>query len=84
MISWTDLLNAKNPPVNPWRYSVHEGGPVVIWNITSRCNLQCQHCYFDAQQAHDHQELSYQEARDFIADLSLLKVAALLFGSFAK
>lgn len=51
----------------------------MVWNITSRCNLNCQHCYFLAQQTKNRQELSYKEAERFIADLSLLKVPVLLF-----
>ncbi|MEE8179804.1 MAG: 12,18-didecarboxysiroheme deacetylase, partial [bacterium] len=23
--------------------------PVVVWNLNSRCNLNCQHCYIEAK-----------------------------------
>ena len=32
-------------PVGPHR---DPPGPVVIWNLTRRCNLACRHCYSDS------------------------------------
>jgi len=52
--------------------------PVVFWNITRRCNLRCAHCYLDAgTEAGD--ELSLEEAKDFISDLAGMGVPLLLF-----
>src|SRR3989338_3164300 len=82
MVSWTDLLGARTlKKQNKLRYS--QGGSlaprVVVWNITSRCNLKCWHCYYSSSDRSSLEELSIHEARNFIADLSALKVRALLF-----
>ncbi len=55
--------------------------PVVFWNITSRCNLACEHCYLSAGTGqHDGgQELSLEEAKEFISDLAQMRVPLLLF-----
>ncbi|VBB06236.1 radical sam [Lucifera butyrica] len=53
--------------------------PVVVWNITNRCNLSCQHCYIEAEDRAYEGELSTQEAKDFIDDLAQMKVPVLLF-----
>ena len=53
--------------------------PLVVWNMTKRCNLKCRHCYSDAaEEAADH-ELSTAEAKAFIHDLAAMKVPVLLF-----
>ncbi len=61
------------------RYSSFASGPVVVWNATSQCNLDCSHCYFDAVPARDPDELSTEEAKGLIEDLAGLRVPALLF-----
>lgn len=63
------------------RYSNYDGylPKIVVWNITSSCNLRCQHCYFDATDRQINDELSNREAKDFIEDLAKLKVSTLLF-----
>ncbi len=54
--------------------------PVVFWNITSRCNLACEHCYLSAGAGRkDSQELSSAEAKEFIRDLAQMGVPLLLF-----
>lgn len=53
--------------------------PLVVWNMTRRCNLRCKHCYIEAED-HDYaNELSNEEAKIFIDDLSAMKVPVLLF-----
>jgi putative heme d1 biosynthesis radical SAM protein NirJ1 len=53
--------------------------PLVVWNMTRRCNLRCKHCYIEAED-HDYaNELSTDEAKSFIDDLSAMKVPVLLF-----
>ncbi len=53
--------------------------PLVVWNMTRRCNLRCKHCYIEAED-HDYaNELSTQEAKTFIDDLAAMKVPVLLF-----
>ncbi len=53
--------------------------PVVAWNLTSRCNLKCVHCYADANEFPTDNELSTEEAKRFIDDLAEMKIPVLLF-----
>ena len=52
--------------------------PVVVWNVTSRCNLACTHCYaFVGQPCGD--ELNTQEALAVIDDLAAFGAPVVLF-----
>ena len=53
-------------------------GPVVVWNATKTCNLQCVHCYADAEAKRFEGELTTEEARRMIEDLAAFNVPALL------
>jgi 12,18-didecarboxysiroheme deacetylase len=54
--------------------------PVVVWNMTKRCNLKCVHCYAHAQGEHyKGKELTTDEGRAFIDDLAGFGVPVLLF-----
>lgn len=53
--------------------------PLVVWNVTNRCNLRCKHCYIDAENHDYNNELSTEEAREFINDLSEMGAPVLLF-----
>lgn len=53
-------------------------GPVVVWNATKTCNLECVHCYADAETRRFAGELTTDEARVMIEDLADFKVPALL------
>jgi 12,18-didecarboxysiroheme deacetylase len=54
--------------------------PVVVWNVTSRCNLACTHCYAAAGGADaPRDELSTSEACAFIDDLAAFGCPVLLF-----
>ena len=53
--------------------------PIVVWNMTNRCNLSCQHCYINAQDREYGGELSTDEAKAFIDDLAAMRVPVLLF-----
>lgn len=52
--------------------------PVVVWNCTRRCNLACRHCYSDSRDVPYSGELSTDEARAFLEDLTGFGVPALL------
>ncbi|HBV96794.1 MAG: Fe-S oxidoreductase [Peptococcaceae bacterium BICA1-7] len=54
-------------------------GPVVVWNITSACNLKCRHCYANSGGNAAEGELSTGEALKFIDDLADFKVPVILF-----
>ena len=51
--------------------------PVVVWNVTSRCNLSCTHCYAANKGCTD--ELSTDEALALIDDLAAFGAPVLLF-----
>lgn len=53
--------------------------PVVVWNVTQRCNLRCVHCYAHAKNQHFDNELSTEEGRLLIDDLAAFGVPVLLF-----
>ena len=53
--------------------------PLVVWNVTNRCNLRCQHCYINAEDQQYKNELSTEEARVFIKDLAQMQAPVLLF-----
>jgi AdoMet-dependent heme synthase len=50
----------------------------VIWEITSRCNLKCEHCLSDAGKP-DLNELNTNEAKAIIDTLSEMKVFTIAF-----
>lgn len=52
--------------------------PVVVWNITRRCNLKCVHCYAHAKDQSFDNELTTEEGKSLIDDLSRFKVPVLL------
>lgn len=52
--------------------------PVVIWNVTRRCNLKCRHCYAVAADHHFPGELTGEEAICALDDLAAFKIPALI------
>lgn len=62
------------------RNGVSEGrGPVVVWNYTRSCNLNCRHCYSRSEnRAYEH-ELTTEEALRVIDDLAAYHVPVILF-----
>lgn len=53
--------------------------PIVVWNITKRCNLRCVHCYTDSCGDLADGELSTAECKTVIDDLAAFQVPAVLF-----
>lgn len=53
--------------------------PIVIWNITSRCNLKCVHCYNDSGANVKSNEPTMQEAKAVLDDLAAFGVPSVLF-----
>lgn len=43
MIPCTNILKGVRSAHNE-----RKNGPLVVWNVTSRCNLRCRHCYRDS------------------------------------
>ena len=53
--------------------------PVVVWNMTRRCNLRCIHCYSNSAD-HDYpDELTTEEGKILIADLADFGSPVILF-----
>ena len=53
--------------------------PVVVWNVTRRCNLKCVHCYAHAKNIAFDNELSTSEGKILIDDLVEFGVPVMLF-----
>lgn len=53
--------------------------PVVVWNITRRCNLHCLHCYSHSRNVDFADELSGDEGRALMDDLADFGVPVILF-----
>jgi len=44
--------------------------PVVVWNVTRRCNLVCEHCYAKSDASLGENELSFEQGKGLIDDLA--------------
>ena len=54
--------------------------PVVVWNMTQRCNLKCVHCYAHAVEPSNHQDpISTDQAKAMIDDLAQFGAPVILF-----
>src|SRR5687768_16523883 len=88
MISVTKLLGGDSYFGDRLRYDTHSAaqltgarpgmGPVVVWNATKTCNLECKHCYADAETRRFVGELTTEEAQRMIEDLAAMNIPALL------
>ncbi|WP_372884592.1 heme d1 biosynthesis radical SAM protein NirJ [Shimia sp.] len=76
------LTEYMNQLVNPTPVRVRGGKgpvkPVVIWNLTRRCNLKCRHCYTVSADVDFPGELRHEQARDTLEDLGRFRVPALI------
>ncbi|WP_288942591.1 heme d1 biosynthesis radical SAM protein NirJ [uncultured Roseovarius sp.] len=52
--------------------------PVVIWNLTRRCNLRCRHCYTVSANVDFPGELTHEQAMDTLDDLGHFGIPALI------
>lgn len=69
---------AKQLPSHLLQFSIDKK-PVVVWNMTRRCNLQCTHCYASADSNVKTDELTTLEGKALIDDLAAFGSAVLLF-----
>jgi radical SAM protein with 4Fe4S-binding SPASM domain len=53
--------------------------PVVVWNVTQRCNLHCAHCYADSKDREYPDELTTAEGLTLLEDLAGFGVPTVLF-----
>ena len=92
MLSVSRLLNGTATPADALRYGRHSSRlpphllhfaadkkPVVVWNVTRRCNLHCMHCYSDSRDQDYADELTTAEGRALLDDLAAFGVPAVLF-----
>jgi 12,18-didecarboxysiroheme deacetylase len=53
--------------------------PVVVWNVTQRCNLRCVHCYAQSKDMEYKNELTTEEGKALIDDLAEFGCPVILF-----
>ncbi len=53
--------------------------PVVVWNVTRRCNLRCVHCYAHAKDIEFENELTIEEGKELLDDLAEFGCPVILF-----
>lgn len=86
MINITRLYCGVEQPADALRYGKGHGAPVtaaerrpiVVWNITRRCNLKCIHCYSDSEAREYPGELTHEECKTVVDDLAQYGVPGLL------
>ncbi|MBI2914257.1 MAG: radical SAM protein, partial [Chloroflexi bacterium] len=92
MLSVTRLLNGTATPADALRYGRRTGRvpshllhfsqdkkPVVVWNVTRRCNLFCMHCYAESRDRDYPGELTTEEGLALLDDLAALGAPTVLF-----
>ncbi len=92
MIGISKLYCGTVEPSDALRYGRHSGTlpshllqfsedkkPVVVWNMTRRCNLKCVHCYAHARDREFPDELTTAEGKALIDDLSAFGSPVMLF-----
>ncbi|SKA69213.1 12,18-didecarboxysiroheme deacetylase [Desulfobaculum bizertense] len=53
--------------------------PVVVWNMTRRCNLKCVHCYAQAVDPNGKDEINTEQGKTIIKDLAEYGAPVMLF-----
>lgn len=61
------LRNTASSPANG--RNARRRGPIVIWNLTRTCNLECAHCYSSSKNRDYSHELTTAQACKALADL---------------
>ena len=80
MISISRLCCGTAETMDSLRYgSEKHKRPVVVWNMTRRCNLNCIHCYSSSQNIRYSNELTTDEGKKLISDLASFGSPVLLF-----
>lgn len=86
MINITKLYCGLSQPADALRYgqgraaprSAAERKPIVVWNITRRCNLKCIHCYSDSDAREYPGELTWDQCTGVLDDLAQFGVPGVL------
>ena len=92
MIGISKLYCGTVEPSDALRYGRHSGSlpshllqfsedkkPVVVWNMTQRCNLKCVHCYAHAKDRAFEGELTTAQGKALIDDLAAFGSPVILF-----
>ena len=92
MIGISKLYCGAVEPSDALRYNRHSGQlpshllqfsadkkPVVVWNMTKRCNLKCVHCYAKAVDPNGVDDISTDQAKTMIDDLAAYGAPVMLF-----
>jgi len=92
MIGISKLYCGQVEPSDAIRYGRHSGTlpshllqfskdkkPVVVWNMTKRCNLKCVHCYAQAQGEGGADPISTEQGKGIIDDLAAFGSPVMLF-----
>ena len=92
MIGISKLYCGTVEPSDALRYGRHSGQlpshllqfsedkkPVVVWNVTRRCNLKCVHCYAQAKDQAFDNELTTAQGKTLIDDLAAFGSPVMLF-----
>jgi 12,18-didecarboxysiroheme deacetylase len=92
MIGISKLYCGTVEPSDALRYGRHSGKlpshllqfskdkrPVVVWNVTRRCNLKCVHCYAHAKGMDYDNEMSTRQGKELIDDLAQFGAPVILF-----
>ncbi|QJA05324.1 12,18-didecarboxysiroheme deacetylase [Thermosulfurimonas marina] len=69
---------AKDLPSHLLQFSADKR-PVVVWNVTKRCNLRCVHCYASADPNPHPDELTTEEGMALLEDLARFGCPVVLF-----
>ena len=72
-------INENDPYAHKLYLSANLRKPVVVWSMTRTCNLRCIHCYTDSENKKYDGELTTEEAKSMIDDLTEYQIPALLF-----
>jgi len=68
MIPCTRMMEGKSTV-----HSDRIGGPLFVWNISSKCNLRCVHCYSDSEASPEGRELTDDKCVQLVDEISALK-----------
>lgn len=86
MINITKLYCGLSQSADALRYGQGHGAPrtaaerkpIVVWNITRRCNLKCIHCYSDSDAREYPGELTWEQSCGVLDDLAQFGVPGVL------
>lgn len=92
MIGISKLYCDQVEPSDALRYGRHSGQlpshllqfskdkkPVIVWNMTRRCNLKCVHCYAHALEEEGIDDIPTQKGKELIDDLASFGAPVMLF-----